>query len=304
MRKWASRFLALTTLLVLMTPAIAAAQQRIKVAIWDFENNAERSWWFYDDLGPAVRNQIDTAFSENDELSRTFSVIEREKLDLVMKEQGLGSAGALDPQSAAKVGRILGVKYIVTGAIDRFSINSTKGAVRQLGGFGGKMVSAEALINVRFIDTTTAERVVALSAEGNVKKGGGFVRGVSLSREAEWGIASEAIEKASNSIIEKLVGGNYLARVASAAGPAGTAGRIIKVEGDRAWINLGASSGIKVGDRFTILSVGEALIDPDTGANLGSDEKETGKGEVTEVQEKYAIMRVTGSAAAKDTIRK
>ena len=69
-----------------------------------------------DDLGPAVRNQIDTAFSENDELSRMFSVIEREKLDLVMKEQGLGAAGALDPQSAAKVGRILGVKYIVTGA--------------------------------------------------------------------------------------------------------------------------------------------------------------------------------------------
>ena len=304
MRKWASRFVALTALLVLTAPSGADAQQRIKIAIWDFENNAERSWWFYDDLGPAVRNQIDTAFSENDELSRMFSVIEREKLDLVMKEQGLGAAGALDPQSAAKVGRILGVKYIVTGAIDRFSINKTGGAVRQLGGFGGKMVSAEALINVRFIDTTTAERVVALSAEGNVKKGGGFVRGVSLSREAEWGIASEAIEKASGSIVTKLLSGGHLSKVSGAAGPVGTTGRIIKVEGDRAWINLGASSGIQVGDRFTILSLGEALIDPDTGANLGADEKETGKGEVTEVQEKFAIMRFTGTAAAKDTIRR
>jgi hypothetical protein len=50
--------------------------------------------------------------------------------------------------------------------------------------------------------------------------------------------------------------------------------------------------------------MGEALIDPDTGANLGSDEQETGKGEVTEVQEKFAIMRFTGTARPKDTIRR
>jgi curli biogenesis system outer membrane secretion channel CsgG len=184
MRKWAF-LLALMFPLALLGPSGAHAQPRIKIAIWDFENHAERSWWFYDDLGPAVRNQLDTAFSENDQLSRMFSVIEREKLDLVMKEQGLGAAGALDPQSAAKIGRILGVKYIVTGAIDRFSINNTKGGIRTFGGVGGNMVSAEALVNVRFIDTTTAERVVSLSGEGGVRKGGGFFKGAHLSRDAE-----------------------------------------------------------------------------------------------------------------------
>lgn len=303
MRKWAPR-LALMIPLALLTAGEAAAQQRIKIAIWDFENNAERSWWFHDDLGPAVRNQLDTAFSENDRLARMFSVIEREKLDLVMKEQGLGAAGALDPQSAAKIGRILGVKYILTGAVDRFSINRTGGSLSRFGGVGGNMVTAEALINVRFIDTTTAERIVAVSAEGNVRKGGGFFKGARLSREAEWGIASEAIEKASGSVIDKLVSGDYLERVSGAAGPVGTAGRIIKVDGNRAWINLGASSGVKVGDRFTIFHLGEALIDPDTGANLGADESETGSGEVTDVQEKYAIIQFTGAAEAKDTVRK
>jgi curli biogenesis system outer membrane secretion channel CsgG len=303
MRKWAF-LLALTFPLALLGPLDTHAQPRIKIAIWDFENHAERSWWFYDDLGPAVRNQLDTAFSENDQLSRMFSVIEREKLDLVMKEQGLGAAGALDPQSAAKIGRILGVKYVVTGAIDRFSINSTKGGIRKFGGVGGNMVSAEALINVRFIDTTTAERVVSLAGEGGVRKGGGFFKGAHLSRDAEWGIASEAIEKASAAVVTKLVGGGYLDKVANAAGPVGTVGRIIKVDGNRAWINLGASSGVKVGDTFTIVNMGEALIDPETGANLGADETETGKGQVTEVQEKFAIMRFTGTAQAKGTVKK
>ena len=49
------------------------------------------------DLGPAARNQIDTEFSENNMLSSKFSVIERDKLNVVLKEQGLAMAGAVDP---------------------------------------------------------------------------------------------------------------------------------------------------------------------------------------------------------------
>src|SRR5262249_39053433 len=77
-----------------------------------------------------------------------------------------------------------------------------------------------------------------------------------------------------------------------------------KVEGTRAWINLGDLSGIKVGDRFGVFDAGEALIDPDTGAKLGSDERQTGSGAVVEVQSKFAVINFTGAAKAKDTIRK
>jgi hypothetical protein len=59
-----------------------------------------------------------------------------------------------------------------------------------------------------------------------------------------------------------------------------------------------------MGDRFTVFTVGEALIDPDTGAKLGADEKQTGDGAVVEVQGKYAVINFTGAAKAKDTIRK
>src|SRR5438445_6429203 len=109
----------LALLLALPTPGLA--QAKIRVAIWEFENHAEHQWWFYNDLGPAARNQIDTEFSENNVLSSKFSVIERDKLNLVLKEQGLGNAGALDPATAAKVGKILGIKYIILGGIDKFN---------------------------------------------------------------------------------------------------------------------------------------------------------------------------------------
>src|SRR5687768_17630910 len=109
------RFLALAVALATLAPMSGAAQAKIRIAIWAFDNNTERSYWFSDQLGSAARNQIDTAFSNNPTLSAKFTIIERAALELVMKEQGLSTSGAIDPQSAVKVGKLLGVKYIVTG---------------------------------------------------------------------------------------------------------------------------------------------------------------------------------------------
>ena len=286
----------------MMVPASAAPQAKIRIAIWDFENHSQGSWWFYNDLGPAARNQIDTAFSENSKLSEMFTVLEREKLAMVLKEQGLATAGAVDPQQAAKVGKLLGVRYIVTGGIDKFAINTTRGG---FAGVGGSMTTADATISVRFVDTTTAERIISINASGQVKKGGGVIRGASLSREAEWGIASEAIVKAAASVAEKLVSADYLSKVSAAAGASGGVDmRIIKVDGNRAYINVGSSSGVKVGDKFVIVHRGEELVDPVTGMKLGAEEKETGTGVVVEVQERFAIITVTGKAVAADVIRK
>jgi curli biogenesis system outer membrane secretion channel CsgG len=281
---------------------LARGQAKIRIAIWDFENHAERHWWFWNDLGPAARNHIDTAFSEDPSLSAKFSVIEREKLDMVLKEQGLATSGALDQQTAAQVGKILGIKYIMTGGIDKFAINTTKGG---FGGIGGSYTKAEATINLRLIDTTTAERLVSIKADGDVKKGGGFYKDKRLSREAEWGIASEAIEKASEAVVEKFVAKDYAARLSPGGGAAGGGeGKIIKVEGDRAWINMGAMSGLKVGDQFKIFTVGEALVDPDTGQVLGVDESEVGQGQVVDVKERFSIITFSGTAKAQDVVRK
>jgi curli biogenesis system outer membrane secretion channel CsgG len=288
--------LAVGIALLIAMPGSSFAQAKIKIAIWEFENHSDTGWWGYERLGPAARNTIDTEFSENKVLADKFSVVERDKLNLVLKEQGLAQSGAVDPASAAKVGKILGVKYIVLGGIDKFNIDKTGGG---FGGIGGAMVQAKATINLRMIDSTTAERVFAVSAEDEVKKGGGFVRGASLSHDSEWGIASEAIQKTAKAVVAKLTTADYMARLSNANNPTGVMeGKIIKVEGNRAWINMGGESGIKVGDTFTVWNIGDALVDPDTGAKLGADEKRTGDGSVVEVQPKFAIVQFTGKAAA------
>jgi curli biogenesis system outer membrane secretion channel CsgG len=298
------RYPVLACLLVFGFASQSLAQAKIKVAIWEFDNNAAHTYWYWDKMGPAARNIIDTAFSENKLLSDKFSVVERDKLNLVLKEQGLAQTGAVDPATAAKVGKILGVKYIILGGIDKFDVNKNSGAIGRLG-VGGNLVQSNATINLRVVDSTTAERVISIAGDGQVKKGGGFFKDISGSREAEWGLANETINEAAKAVVQRLVSGEYLARISNAAHPGGLVeGKIIKVEGNRAYINLGSSSGIKMGDKFNVVNVGEALIDPDTGAKLGASEKQTGSGSVVEVQDKFAIIQFTGTATAKDTIRK
>ena len=290
---------------LLAMPSASFAQAKIKIAIWDFENNAGTGQSFSSDMAPATRNQIDTEFSENPVLAAKFSVIERTKLNLVLKEQGLAQTGAVDASTAAKVGKILGVKYIVMGGVDKFKIDNTSAGISRLGGLGGNVVQADATVSIRFVDTTTAERVLALSADGEVKKGGGFIGGNSAGKDSLHGIADETLQKAAKAVVAKLISGDNIARIVAAAGPVGgLAGKIIKVDADRAWINLGASAGIKLGDKFNVISVGEALIDPDTGKTLGADERQTGNGSVVEVQPEFAIMSFTGKASARDTVRK
>lgn len=295
-----------TILAVLLAfPSSAFAQAKIKVAIWEFENHAENRWSFYNDLGPAARNQIDTEFSENKALSDKFSVVERDKLNLVLKEQGLATSGAVDPASAAKVGKILGVKYIILGGIDKFNVDNTGGSLSRLGGIGGNLKQASATINLRFIDSTTAERVISISADGEVKKGGGFALGAAGGKNSEWGLASETVQKVAKAVVAKLVTGDYLARIGSAASPSGPVeAKIMRVDAGKAYINQGSANGVKVGDKFNVFDPGEALVDPDTGAKLGSTEKQIGTATVTEVQEKFSIVQVTGTVTTKYTMRK
>lgn len=297
--------LAVTFFAALAMPRPAFAQGKIRIAIWDFQNNAaNQGWSWFDKLGPAARDDIDTALGEDNDLSSKFSVVERDKLELVMKEQGLGASGAVDPQTAAKVGKILGVRYIVTGAIDKFSISTTRGGI---GPIGGSKTDAKVSINIRFIDTNTAERIVALSSDGEISKGGGHFGSANLSSDEQFGIASDAVQKASKDIVAKLAQVDAINKLTAAQGSTGGIdARVARVDGKTVYLNVGAQAGIKVGDQFQIFEAGEPIIDPATGANLGSAEKHTGSCTVTQVQDKFSIATLDGASTAsvKSIIRK
>src|SRR5437660_6471941 len=47
-------------------------------------------------------------------------VVERDALQKLIEEQNLGSSGRIDPQTAAKIGKLVGARYVVTGVFIDF----------------------------------------------------------------------------------------------------------------------------------------------------------------------------------------
>lgn len=56
-------------------------------------------------------------------------------------------------------------------------------------------------------------------------------------------------------------------------------------------INLGTEKGVKLGDKFLIVGLGDIIIDPDTEEELGRLEIVRGKTTVTHVQDKMSTIK-------------
>lgn len=70
-------------------------------------------------------------------------------------------------------------------------------------------------------------------------------------------------------------------------------------------INLGSNQGVMKGDQFLIYSLEpEALIDPETGENLGFLEIVKGTGSVTHVQEKMSTIKSNRTISMGKVIRR
>ena len=105
------------------------AQDKVRVAVMNFENNSTWHWWG-DNLGYAAQDVLTTALFE----SGQFSVIERAQIDAVLAEQNLGASGRVTGATAAQVGQLLGVQLILTGSITQFSVETISAGFRGIGG--------------------------------------------------------------------------------------------------------------------------------------------------------------------------
>ncbi len=79
--------------------------------------------------------------------------------------------------------------------------------------------------------------------------------------------------------------------------------KVLNVQGDQVWINRGKDGGLKKGDVLKVFRPGVALIDPDTGENLGSAETEIGKIKVVRINPKFTIAKVITKGATEPVQR-
>jgi TolB-like protein len=111
MRGFARGALALASV-VLVAPAVARAQAKPVVAVLYFDNNSfGKDRADYDGLGKGIADMLITDMAANPNVR----VVERERIQALLVEQSLTKQGSIDPQTAIRLGKIVGAQYMIVG---------------------------------------------------------------------------------------------------------------------------------------------------------------------------------------------
>lgn len=271
----------------------AIAQPKVRVAVLRFEDNTAHRWWVSTKLGEAAADVFVTALLNTGK----FSVIERNRLDDILKEHNLVAQGGVTPQSAVELGKLLGAELMVLGSITEFGVESYGARFR---GIGGNLANYHTKIDIRVVNVQTSEIIYA-GREGSSYRGVGVgIKGFEAGRDADYGKVAGATMAGA---VEKLAAG-VAAKSAEMSTYLGF-GRIARVSGDKVYINRGTQDGVQVGDRFEVWRMGEPIVDPDTGQTIGVDEEKIGVIEVTSVQPRLSICSIVeGNPGNGDMIKK
>lgn len=103
---------ALLALPLAASAALAQADTRPTVAVLYFDNNSiGADAQSYAGIGKGVADLLITDLAGN----TSVRVVERDRIEALLQEQNLTKQGTIDPQTAVRLGKILGVRHIITG---------------------------------------------------------------------------------------------------------------------------------------------------------------------------------------------
>lgn len=230
--------------------AIATKGPKRRVAITKFK---DKTAYGQGRLGSAMVDILSTELVKTD----AFIMVERTELGDVLAEQALGQSGAVKAETAAKAGGLLGAQYIITGAVSKFG---EKSEGENYGVYKSKVQRAECTVDVRLIDATTGQIIMADSGDGVFEKEITQVLGLGGRAGYDETMSQNALRAAVSKLMSNLV-----TKMTSQP----WRGKIAQVKSDMIYINAGQKTGLQVGDTLTVQELGEEIIDPDTGVSMG-----------------------------------
>ena len=205
-----------------------------------------------------------------------FDVVERSRMKDILTEQEFSESGYISPETAVKLGKLIGADYFVMGKIEQFQAGIENKRIPYTNEVK-KQYEGKITVNVRIVDSRGGKVVTANKF---------VVEHEDLNRKNEVtpdDFLDALKEKAVKSIVNGIVEGVFPLK-------------IIKITGNKVYINRGAGVSFKVGDTLTVLAQGEGLVDPDTGESLGSAEEKVGQVEVDAIQKKFSTAKILSGA--------
>jgi curli biogenesis system outer membrane secretion channel CsgG len=244
----------------------------------------------------------------------TYSVIERQAMDKILREQNFSNSDRADPNSAAKIGKLLGVDAIIVGSVTQFGNDTQNQKVGGggggwggygIGGFSHKKTKAIVAVDARIVNIDTAEIMGVASGKGESSRestsllgggsnwhgwGGGAVD--FGSSDFQQTILGEAVNEAVKQMSGELIADNGKLQ----ARTINVEGLVAAVDGGQVVLNVGGKAGLKVGDQLNVERVTKEIKDPSTGQVIRKMSTTVGVIKLTDVDAISAVgTPVSGS---------
>jgi curli biogenesis system outer membrane secretion channel CsgG len=310
-----SILLAFAAALAVLPASAQAPVRKPRVAVLDFDYATVQStsaamFGTNVDVGKGITDLLITGLVNNG----TYSVFERQALEKLMTEQNFSNSNRADPSTAAKLGKLAGVDYIIIGAITQFGNETKKEGVGGqggnwhgfgVGGIGHSNSKAEVGISARIVNVNTGEIVAVADGSGESSRsstsllGGGGNWGGFGGGNVDFGssnfqqtIIGEATKTAVDQLSTNLVADAPKLTVEAVK----IDGIVAAVDGGQIILNIGSGAGIKVGDQFEVVRVTKEIKDPSTGEVIRRLTSSVGIIKATDVDAKSAVcVPVSGS---------
>jgi len=291
------------------------AQNKKRVAVMNFDYATVRSsvaalFGGDADVGKGIADLMVTRLVNDG----VYSVIERKALDKIITEQNFSNSDRANPDTAAKIGRVLGVDAIIVGSITQFgrddkSVGVGGAALGGLtgrfggGGVGKRQAKAVVGINARMVSTETGEILAVAEGKGESKRSGLLLGGAGGSYG---GAGGGAVDMSSKNFGDTILGeavGQAVTDVAKQLDDKASSlptqvlqisGLVADVSGNTLILNVGSKTGVKVGDHLGVFRQGRQIKDPATGKVLKTIETKLGDLTITEVEDTSSTGTYTG----------
>lgn len=304
-------FIAVTSGLLAQQPA-----RRHRIAVLDFNDATVMSasqavFGRQIDIGKGLADLlIDRLVSDG-----AYGVIERDQIDKVLTEQHLLSGNLTDPESAARIGHILGVDAVVVGQVTQFGWDSAPGSSASIpadspaskDAAGPPARKAVVAFTAELIDSNTGQTLATANSKGVSRR-----TGTKLLDTAATSGAGGSVGMDSGTFAQSMIGEATIAAVGQMAkelegengilptwAPPPPRGEITDASKPNILINVGSAAGLKVGDKMLVTRVVHVEKDRVTQTAVGAVEDEVGVLTITSVQFDSAVGHFSGPAAPK-----
>jgi curli biogenesis system outer membrane secretion channel CsgG len=262
------------------------------------------------DIGKGIRALLTTRLQQ----AGKIRIVERAKVNTVMKEQDFGASNRVKKGTNARIGQIIGADVYLMGDIVAFGRDDRNtrvnaGAFGVPGPFGhirvGKSTSkAVVVIDYRLVDAETSEVIDSGEARGESKresKGFGGMFGISGE-----GAGGGGVDMSSSNFGQTIIGEatidacDKLADFMNSKVPGlprkqmDIEARVADVSGGMVTLAAGSNDGIQLGDRFEVFHILSEIKDPVSGEVLDSKVEKAGDLVITSVRERIASGQYSG----------